>query len=243
MSIVIKTKWIVGAVIIAILALFITGYVLGHKKADRASQAAKQALNKEISRLTVEINDQTVYITSIEQELKTERQARKDSDISREELRKLNLKQANEITRLKLRVDTLLEDVEHNGQIIHIDTVTIEGNPANAILLPFSFTKKDEYLQLNGTFNSQGKLDISLKIDVPLDIWTGISKETKKPICIATSKNEYINVLSISSLKLDTQKPKRYGIGIMAGYGINLSGTVKANPVLGVGISYNVIRF
>lgn len=40
------------------------------------------------------------------------------------------------------------------------------------------------------------------------------------------------------------RKPTRWGIGIQAGYGIGVnSGQVRAFPYIGVGISYNLIRF
>lgn len=37
---------------------------------------------------------------------------------------------------------------------------------------------------------------------------------------------------------------KRWGIGIQAGYGVGISsGQVRAFPYIGVGISYNIVRF
>lgn len=40
------------------------------------------------------------------------------------------------------------------------------------------------------------------------------------------------------------RKPTRWGIGIQAGYGIGVnSGQVTAFPYIGVGISYNIVRF
>lgn len=38
-------------------------------------------------------------------------------------------------------------------------------------------------------------------------------------------------------------KPKRWSIGIHAGYGIMLNGTPKLSPYIGVGISYNLWSF
>ena len=40
------------------------------------------------------------------------------------------------------------------------------------------------------------------------------------------------------------RKPTRWGIGIQAGYGVGISsGQVRAFPYIGVGISYNIVRF
>ena len=42
----------------------------------------------------------------------------------------------------------------------------------------------------------------------------------------------------------DIRKPTRWGIGIQAGYGVGVSsGQINAFPYIGVGISYNFIRF
>jgi len=38
-----------------------------------------------------------------------------------------------------------------------------------------------------------------------------------------------------------TPRPKRWGLGVQVGYGITTSGDVK--PYLGVGLSYNLVRF
>lgn len=48
----------------------------------------------------------------------------------------------------------------------------------------------------------------------------------------------------ISSSAVSREPVKRWGIGIQAGYGMGLSdGQVKAFPYIGVGISWNFIRF
>lgn len=44
--------------------------------------------------------------------------------------------------------------------------------------------------------------------------------------------------------KTITEKPKRWGIGIQAGYGVTVhQGTLYASPYIGVGVSYNFIRW
>lgn len=251
MSITIKTRTWVIALLIAIAGIFFLGWCLGHKKADRALNALISSQNTTINRYVVKIGGDSVYIAEKEQEILTKKQAIKNGELEREELRKLNLKQANELTRLKLRIDTLLDNVTHNGQIIEIfDSQIANYKPANdtitkqkAILLPFSFEKKDEWLNLLGNFDSQGKLGINLKLDIPLDIWTGIDKSTKLPIAKVSTKCPYLGILSINSIKMDTKKPTHYGIGVQIGYGVILGNPVKTAPYIGCGISYNFIRF
>ena len=98
-------------------------------------------------------------------------------------------------------------------------------------------------MTLAGEFDAQGKLGITLKMDVPVDVWTGISKETKKPTAIVSTLNPYIRVMSINSIKMDTYKPKKWGIGVFTGYGINISGVAKGGWLIGAGINYNLLSF
>lgn len=236
-----KARNIIIGVFLAISALFIAGYITGHKRGVSASTPQIQALEEELSRITVRLNSQTLYVTSVEQEIATLKQAKEAGDVTAKELRTLNIKQLNEISRLKLQIDTLLPNVDSDAQIVNIiyDTVKV---PKPAILLPFSFNKSDMWLNLKGTFSLLGKLDISLKLNVPVDVYTGIDSKTKLPIVKLTSNNPYVNVLSVSSIKLDTPpKPKKIGIGLIVGYGITNS--YKMSPVVGIGVSYNILRF
>jgi hypothetical protein len=236
-----KVKFLIGGIIIAVALIFFYGWHLGRKKGDSATEALKNTLNKEIARLTISLDDKTTYVAKVEQELKTEKQARKDGDISRKELRALNLKQTDEISRLKLRIDTLLEDVAHNGQIVHVDTVLINGKPSNAILLPFEFNKTDQWLTLNGKFNSQGKLDMSLKMNLSLDVYTGIDKTTKKYTTLITTDTPYIGVIGIKSQKYDLPKDKKYNVSLFVGYG--LTKKLEGSPVIAVGVGKTLFKF
>ena len=233
----VKTRNLIIGVILAIIALFFAGYLLGHKKAKDASNAIENALSKEIDRYVVELNNNKLYVSSVEQELETIKQAKAGGDISNKELRKLNLSQANEISRLKLSIDTLLSVVTNNGEIIvTYDTL---DKPANAIKLPFAFDKSDKFLSLKGNFDAQGKLDIGLKMDVPIDLITGIGKD-KKPTALITTSNPYIKTLSISSIKTDTPKNKRFNVSIFAGYGACKTGL---SPIAGIGAGLTIFRF
>jgi hypothetical protein len=243
MSFQLKTKYVIIAIIGVFLALFIIGYIIGQRRGESASNSVISALNSEIRHYIVRIGDDSVYIAQKEQEIKTVKQAKKDGDIRNEELRKLNLKQVNEISRLKLRIDTLLSDISHTGQIIHTDTVYIDSISHNAILLPFSFNKTDQWLNLQGKFNNQGKLDISLKMDVPVDLWTGIEKKSKKPICVITTKSPYVNTLSIKSQKFDLPKINKWSIGFSVGYGIVFLTEIKTAPFAGITLTRSIVRF
>lgn len=235
----VKTKVLLLMIFIVFTGFFISGYTLGKKKGDRASEATINSLTTIISSYFTIVNDNKTYISRVEQEIKTLREAKKDADVRNEELRKLNIKHLNELTRAKLRIDTLLDDINHNGQIVVIKD-TVYKAPKNAMILPFTFNKADEWLSLKGTFNSQGKLDMSLKMDVNVDLWTAYDKKTKTHNAYLTTTNPYIGVLAIKSQKYDIKKPKPYGIGLHVGYGISKSGL---SPVVSMGLNYSLIHF
>ena len=146
---------------------------------------------------------------------------RSQSTILNEELRALNFRQAGEITRLKLQVDTVLRDIYSSGRVIQILKEDIKGLQIqldtsilqNAILLPFTFDKKDEWLDLKGSFDSWGSLDLSLNINADLDVWTGIDKTTNRPTVKITTDCTYLNTLSVNSFKMDTYKIPFYNKG------------------------------
>jgi len=244
MSITVKTKYWITTSLLLILGIFFSGWYLGHKKTESALNATIMAQHKEIQRYVVKIGDDNRYITSIEQEVLSQREAIKQGALLREELRKLNYRQASEITRLKIRIDTLIKNIPHDGTLVHIDTIMIEGKPKNAILLPFEFTKKDQFLDLKGNFDPLGNLSINLKMDtIRLDVWTGQARKIKEYTTIITSDNPYLDVIDIRSQKFDLPRQKRYGVGIMVGYGITSREPMKPSVMVGIGLSYNFIRF
>lgn len=49
-------------------------------------------------------------------------------------------------------------------------------------------------------------------------------------------------IVTIEKTKV-VPKPCRWGIGIHAGYGVTISGSVKAAPYVGIGVSYNLLSW
>jgi hypothetical protein len=233
-----------------VLAAFLFGGYVGRQKGINSRKPLIDALTSQISHYTAVIHGDSLEIAQTRQELVTERQARRELEITNRDLRALNVKQANEISRLNLQIDTLLKDVMHNGEVISILDSQIQGlkeagesiKKQKAILLPFQFSKKDKYLDLGGNFDINGRLDISLKMTAEVDVITGIDKE-KKPTIVITSDNPYLKTIGVRSFKTDTPKPKRYGLGVQIGYGIPASNPLSLKPYVGVGISYNLIVF
>lgn len=54
------------------------------------------------------------------------------------------------------------------------------------------------------------------------------------------NKNPYVDNTSLSSYRVALPKPKRFGLGVSAGYGIGSNGLT---PYIGLGINYNLINF
>jgi hypothetical protein len=240
-TITIKTRYIIIAIIIATLALFVTGYVIGHRRADRASQVQIGALAGQITRQSLTIDDQKVYIAEKEQEILTLKQAKEEGLVTNEALRKLHIKTLNELTKTNLTLKIVRDSVKHNGKIVTIhDTISKD---VNCIELPFSFADSSAYVNLWGEFSTEGAMSYGLQVPISLDVYTGISKETKKPFADILVDNPYVVIDKISSVKLDVPKVKRYGIGFQIGYGASLSNPIKMTPTISLGLSYNFIRF
>lgn len=249
MAIKVSTKYLVIAVFIALCAIFFGGWYVGSQKVKKASNATQNALKDTIEKLTIQINDTEYQLTKTEQELITEKDLRKQDIIDKETLRALNTKHVKEISKLKFRIDTLLEDVNHNGQIISVLDSQIKNQDTNrdtlsrynAIRLPFSFAKKDKWLDLKGSFDDKGKLGIALKLDsIDVDVISSIDKKNKKNTINILTDCPYIQTIGVRSYKTDVEKPKRYGISLVVGYGICRDGL---SPFVGGGLSYSLIRF
>jgi len=239
----IKNRTLVIIIGVILLATFALGGYLGYKKADNASNAFIIALNDTIKHYKVTVNNLTLYVAEKNQLVTTQREALQRGEIERAELKALNLKKVSEITALNLKIEALMQNIPNTGTIVYLDTCMGYDIPQAAMLLPFSFIEENKWMNLRGDFDEWGRLDVSLKIPAKLDVWTGLDKNTKQYKAVVTADNPYISITGISSFKFNAPKPKRWGLGIICGYGVNVVGQVKAMPFVGVGASYSLIRF
>ena len=230
-------------VVVLILAIFLLGGYLGYRRANNAPQAQYSALNDTISYYKYKYNQALVYAAEKDQIITTQREALQRGELEKAELKALNLKKVSELTALKIKIDTLLQAVSHTDKLVYIDTCMGYDMPQAAIMLPFSFIDDDEWMAMRGDFDEWGQLDINLRVDAGLDVWTGLDKSTKQYKAIVTTDNPYINITGIRSFKFDVPRPKKFGLGVFAGYGITVAGEVKATPMIGVGLNYNLITF
>lgn len=235
----IKVKILILVAISVVAALFVSGYILGRKKGDNTSQTTIAVLKDEISRYSITMGDLTLQVAEKEQVILTQREAIRKGNITREEMRKLDMKRVAEITRLNMRIDTLLQ-ISSDTEVVFIDTCS--GIPKPALLLPYTWSKKDEWLTLKDSCDIKGVNHVSLSMDVPLSLFGAVDKETKKYKVVATTPNRYVKFTEINSDKLDVQRDKKWGIGVIGGYGTSLSAP-KLVPFIGIGVSRNLIRF
>lgn len=106
-------------------------------------------------------------------------------------------------------------------------TDTMLVSVADTVLVPFHDTV---YMTLNRTQRYYH--------DNSYDVWVSGYRPRLDSIRI------FPRTVYVSSGSVAREPVKRWGIGLQAGYGVGISGgQVKAFPYVGIGISYNLIRF
>lgn len=65
----------------------------------------------------------------------------------------------------------------------------------------------------------------------------------RKPFVEVTNKNPYSNTQTLRTYRVAGPRPKRFGIGLHAGYGVSFQQVPKLTPIIGIGINYNLIEF
>jgi len=85
---------------------------------------------------------------------------------------------------------------------------------------------------------------LNLKVKNRYDIVIGFEKtkmfKPKKPYVIVTNHNPYSMTKDLRTYQVKGYEPKRFGIGLNAGYGIGLD--LKPQPYIGVGLNFNIIE-
>jgi len=241
MSFTIKNKYLLIVASVVLIGVFLLGGYLSRQRLNRQHLNALSAYADTIRQYKYKMDSLTKYASERDQIVITQKQALEANLIEKEELRKLNIKYLAEVTSLKSQLSIVSGNVSHTGRIELIPLKS--GSTKPVINLPFTFSKKDEYIDVKGGFDKKGVMNIDINVPITVDVWTGVDRTTKDYKAVITTDNPYIKVIDVRSVKVDLLKPKRFGIGIQAGYGINFKDQITAQPYLGVGLSYNLIRF
>lgn len=157
----------------------------------------------------------------------------KDSMIIRlqKEVRENNIKDGGSVTVFKTitKLDTLLttDTIYYTSS----DTITKDSLPT------YGFSFNDSWVNVTGEVdNKKTKLGISIENKYSVII----KKVKRKHVAVVINDNPYSNTEEVRAYKLKMPKKKRFGVGIQGGYGISSSGL---SPYVGVGLSYNIIKF
>ena len=130
-----------------------------------------------------------------------------------------------------VKFDTIIET---DSTIVYIDSA---GNKEVEYLIDFN----GPWVFLSGKVNSKTS-DISIELDNKYSVAFIRNKRTKKMEVFVTNENPYCEISEMLAYKVTMPKPKKFGLGVMAGYGINVTNAQPA-PFIGIGISYNLIKF
>ena len=228
-------NYIIIFLVLCVFAILYFGWRSYSSKLRSIAESNVVALNDTIKHYQIEIDKQKLEVFEKNALILSQKDAIQAGLLDRDALRKINIEQASELTKIKALISVVRDSVSHTGIVIK-DTAWI--TPKYSILLPFSFSDSTKFINLKGYFNQSGKLIYSLKVPVNLDVYTGYKDKVLKTSIV--TDNPYISIQDITTIKMDSPKIKKFGIGIFTGYGISSGGL---SPVIGVGINYNIFTF
>lgn len=164
-------------------------------------------------------------------------------------LSKKDKKNLIEINKLSITIDFLKDSLDKK-EIIKPDTSIVVDS--NTVIYPFS--KSSIYRELKWevtVFSKEKQVTSTITSDkIFADITIGKKEEKNKITLFASSSNPYINITKLEGAVIDLsaynkfQKKKPFGLGLHIGYGLSTNkGIVFISPYIGVGLSYNFLRW
>src|SRR5690606_24173390 len=124
-----------------------------------------------------------------------------------------------------------------------IDTIEIPYEKPVEFEFTRDFNAKTDFYTINGQSSNTGVKINQIEIPNTLSFVIGEKKMGlfKSVLQIeAVNSNPYIKTTGLDSY-IYTQKQKRFGLSIYAGYGLNANFT--ATPQVGIGLSYQLLSF
>ncbi len=240
MTIKIKTWIVVLAILGAFTGTFFVGKYIGQKKTNRALESIIDSQSGIIKTYEYKIGELTKIAYEKEQVIATQKEIIRKGVISKEELRVLHLKSLTEITALRGKIEILQDSINHSGVVV--DTSEYIGE--TFVILPFEFRDSTKYYDIWGDMDTTGMMSFGLDVPVELSVWSGKDQDIRGNYkVIVTSLNPFVKIMEIKSYKFDVPRPKKWGIGIVGGYGMNPENLGEFFPYIGIGLSYSFIRW
>jgi hypothetical protein len=141
----------------------------------------------------------------------------------------------------KPEIITVVEERVKFDTIIETDSVIVYTDSAGNKEVEYVIDFNGPWVYLYGKVNSKTS-DISIELDNKYSVAFIKNKRTKKMEVFVTNENPYCEISEMLAYKVTIPKPKNFGVGVLAGYGINLV-NAKPAPFIGIGISYNLFKF
>ena len=227
----IKINTLIAVVIVVLIAVYFAGRISVHPTVDRLSTALK-SMQDTLSYKDIVVDGLRQKVAQKDALVLTYKEALHAEIISKEEMRRMHIKELNSKTSLIAELYGKLDSISHTGVIVY-DTLYIKDTLTlvPSIRLPFTFSKVTPYTSLKGSFNREGILSAEIGMKAPLDIYVGLDKKSKVIEAKVTSINPDLNVVYINSLKVVKPDKKWYertvlgdaakvGLGILIGRAI-----------------------
>lgn len=199
-----KQKAIIGIIILSLfLAVYFVGGINARKSVKRLTEAIQtiQEANFTQSMIyEVEIDGFKREVSEQKQIIVTQKEAIKTGLIQKERYKKLYYKEISNVVDMTAQIKVLSDSLKHNAKIVYVDSIEKDSLPC--LLLPFQFWEKNEFLDLKGVFDFNGKVHYELSMPVPLDLTIGIKRKSRIPTVSAFSTSPYVTDIQIQSVKV-----------------------------------------
>jgi len=178
-----------------------------------------------------------------------------------DQLKNTNSELTKDINNLSVKDKKNLIDINHLNLTINLlkDSVLILNQDGTEVVIndstkmyPYTFAQTDKFRDIQGIIKvtadkkPQSVVGLITEDKVFAEIVIGKKETTNGIEVFATSSNPAVSITNIQGSIIDLtaynkyQKSKPFGIGLQVGYGIGGSGLT---PFIGIGISYNIIKF
>lgn len=162
------------------------------------------------------------------------------------------------IVKLQLEVKKYKGELKNGGSVTNINSTTNVNASGQTVVIHDTTFVLDSLIvkpvyktELNNKWYrgeitaKEDSIHLDIQIENEYTIVLGqerIGLLKRKPFVEVTNKNPYTNTKTLKTYEVNnTMKTKRIGVGAIIGYGIGSD--LKLTPIVGIGLSYNLISF